>query len=194
MLLDELPLAVIKRINMKLKTLIIIIIYFLIRINVSAQNETCFPLKPIEYDKLQEQLIGNWEYDYSFNSDSVFKIDGNYFEIGYVPYRIEFNTTSKSENKKLEKKCPELINFREKSCLKDLSFWVDDKGIMRYPLLVSNDVDKTGCLIECKLELMDVFDYSGNDFVTIISLSKGILIISNYQGDKRNDYHVFVKK
>ncbi len=179
---------------MKLKIFILITIPFYVGINVNAQNVNCFPLKPIVYDNLQEQLIGNWEYDYSFNSDSVFNIDGKYFENGYVPYTIEFNTTSKSENKKLIKKCPELINFRNKSCLNNLNFWVDDKGIMRYPILVSNDIDNNGCLIECKLELMDVFDYSENYFITIASLSKGILIISKYQGDKRNDFHVYIKK
>ena len=65
---------------------------------------------------------------------------------------------------------------------------------MRYPKLISNAIDSIGNLLECKIELANQYDSLSRDYFTILSISKGILIISNYQGDKRSDLHVFLSE
>lgn len=161
---------------------------------VKAQKDIDFPFPEIKLTQLPELLTGHWEYDYSFNSDSSFKMTGEYIQAHYVPYRIEFNKTSDKADKKIVKEFPWLSVYRKTSCLKEHEFWVDHKGIMRYPKLVSNKTDSRGFLLECKIELANKRYPMEREYMLIQSISKGILIISKYQSDKRTDMHVYVRE
>lgn len=147
----------------------------------------------VEYQDLAANLEGHWRYDYSFNENKVFETDGMYLQKNYVPYRIEFNVISKKARKKLTANNPEIIEHLNASCLSDLEFWVDEKGVMRYAKLESKDTDADGNLLRCRLKLRSTTNDEAS-FVTINSLSKGVMVISEYQGGSASDFHVFTRE
>ena len=183
-----------------MKTLSISLIFLLLTsVDHTIRHEPdshSFPFPKIKHDQLASLLEGNWAYDYSFNHTVVFETDGSYFSsVAYVPYRLEFKKSSKKTNKKIQEEHPWLQKHREASCLGELEFWVDDKGIMRYPHLVTKETDSEGYLLSCRLELYtSIYPDREADYITINSVSKGIMLISSYQEGVEDDFHVFVRE
>lgn len=176
----------------------ILFIILLSIISISNTDEVLkaedLPFLKIKKEEFPKLIAGHWHYDYSFNSNKTFEINGVYLQEHYVPYRLEFNKTTKKVVTKLVKNHPWLNEYRNSSCLSDLEFWVDEKGMMRYPKLQSESMDLLGYLIQCKIQLKSKYDSGESSYMTINSVSKGILVISNYQNDSRNDYHIFVRE
>ena len=173
------------------KLLIILFLNSWFSFSLSAQSN-CFPFQKVPLKGLDSLLLGNWEYSYSFNEDTVFQVNGKYHQTSLVPYRIEFNKSSKKTSKKIDKNFLWLKMHRDSSVLKNIEFWVDDKGMTRFPSLVNKSTNSDGKLKDCTLKLFSISYPNSPSLITINSISKGILIISKYQGDERKDFHVFV--
>ncbi len=158
-----------------------------------TKRTTSNPFLKIKLSELPQLIEGHWEYDYSFNEDGAFEIDGEYMQDHYVPFHIEFNKISKKKNKQIINLYPDIAEKRVLNCLKEFEFSVDYKGVIRYPILRSDKTDANGYLNNCKIKLFTPRHPDQPDYITINSVSKNTMIVSNYQNDQRNDFHLFVK-
>lgn len=147
-----------------------------------------YPFPGIERANLPTLLIGDWEYNYSFNADSVYYNGG--FE-PYTPSRIEFRNSTKKEVKKQGKFCPELYKKRQETSLRNLSMFMNWKGRLGYGFLDSDSTGFSSFNEGCNLKFFyGCIDPEPTTF-TVNSISESILIISNFGGVMEGVYHVY---